>query len=205
LSTSAKAASRLFFVSSTWLVANLDRVKVFDASWHMPAANKNAYNEYIQERIPGARFFDIDRIADTTTTLPHMLPSPHKFAQIMGEELGISDKDKIVVYDSRGMFSAPRAWYTCRLFGASDVHILDGGLPLWKYQKLPIESGPTSPFPATTFNAQFLSAGVVALPELLAHVRSKKKSQSSRPLIVDTRSNPRFFLANNPNPELGSD
>ena len=83
---------------------------IIDASWHMPAENRNAHEEYLSEHIPGAIFFDIDEIADTKSGLPHMLPPPEKFSSRM-RSMGIGDGSRIVVYDSTGLFSA------CLVFG----------------------------------------------------------------------------------------
>ena len=87
--------------------------------------------EYLAGHIPGAVFFDINAIADTSTDLPHMLPGPDQFGDAVGA-LGIADTDTIVVYDGIGLYSAPRVWWTFRIFGAKNVFILDGGLPAWK-------------------------------------------------------------------------
>ena len=75
-------------------------------------------------------FFDIDDIADTKADLPHMLPSPEKFASRV-RKLGLGDGNRIVVYDGQGMMSAARVWWMFRVFGHEDVAILDGGLPKW--------------------------------------------------------------------------
>ncbi|MGO8737842.1 3-mercaptopyruvate sulfurtransferase [Rhodoblastus sp.] len=124
--------SETHFVSTDWLSARLGApgIAIVDASWHMPDANRNAAEEFRARRIPGAVFFDIDAIADTSTGLPHMLPDPVAFSSAM-RKLGIGDGFSIVVYDSLGLFSAPRVWWTFRAFGKRDVFILDGGLPKW--------------------------------------------------------------------------
>src|SRR5690606_12723961 len=96
------------FVSTAWLAAHIGDpdIAVVDASWHLPNASRNAQAEYLAGHIPGAVFFDIDGIADTTTELPHMLPAPADFARAVGA-LGISEDLTIVVYDEIGLFSAP--------------------------------------------------------------------------------------------------
>ena len=103
--------------------------------------------------IPGAVFFDIDAIADHSTDLPHMLPDADAFAAAAGA-LGLSESDTIVVYDGMGLFSAPRVWWTLKVFGAKDVRVLDGGFPAWKRAGFPIEAGEAKPKPAH-FNPQF--------------------------------------------------
>ena len=135
-----------FLVPPEWLKERLGAPgpKVVDASWFLPAQNRNARTEFLAGHIPGAVHFDIDAIADRTTDLPHMLPDEATFAAAVGK-LGLSDSDVIVVYDSVGLFSAPRVWWTLRAFGARDVKVLDGGLPAWKAAGFPLESGEAKP------------------------------------------------------------
>lgn len=129
-------------VSTEWLAAHLTApdVVVADASWHMPAAGRNALTEYLDAHIPGAVFFDIDAVSDPDTDLPHMLPSPHAFSSAM-RKLGIGDGMRVVVYDATGLYSAPRAWWMLRVMGARDVAVLDGGLPKWRAEGRPVEMG----------------------------------------------------------------
>src|SRR4030081_1182649 len=113
---------------------------VVDASPYLPALKRDAPAEYLAGHIPGAVRFDIDAIADHSNPLPHMLPSAEQFAREAGA-LGIADTDTIVVYDGIGLGGAPRVWWTFRIFGASNVFILDGGLPKWKAEGRPLETG----------------------------------------------------------------
>lgn len=103
---SSTAVARLpgTLVSSEWLKQNLVGVKVVDGSWHMPAEKRNPHKDFLSQRIPTARFFDVDAISDRSTDLPHMLPSNEEFADAVGRGLGISDTDSIVVYDTKGVF-----------------------------------------------------------------------------------------------------
>ena len=96
-------------VSTEWLARRLDApdIVVLDASWHLPPARRDPRAEYLAEHIPGAMFFDIDEIADTSSDLPHMLPSPEKFASRM-RKMGIGDGKQVIVYDSVGLYSAAR-------------------------------------------------------------------------------------------------
>lgn len=130
-------------VSTDWLAAHLadPDLRVIEASWHMPATGRNARAEYDLGHIPGARFFDIDEISDHRSALPHMAPPVEKFISRM-RAMGIGDGHQVVVYDSTGMFSAPRVWWTFKLMGKLDVAVLDGGFPKWKAEGHPIEDMP---------------------------------------------------------------
>ena len=89
-------------------------------------------------------FFDINGIADLTTDLPHMLPTPEAFAQAVGA-LGLSRDEPVVVYDAHGVYSAPRVWWTLRAMGFPEVYVLDGGLPMWRAEGRPVEMAPAAP------------------------------------------------------------
>ncbi len=119
-------------VSADWLAQRLSApdIRILDASWYMPAANRNCAAEYAAAHIAGAQFFDIDAMSDTTSPLPHMLPSPVMFASRM-KKMGIGDGHRIVIYDTSGIFGAARAWWMFRVMGHRDVVVLDGGLPAW--------------------------------------------------------------------------
>ncbi len=133
-------------VSTDWLAKHLDApdVRVVDGSWHMPAANRNPRTEYEEQHIPGAVFFDIDEIADTESRLPHMLPSPEKFASRV-RKLGLGDGNRIVVYDTNGFAAAARVWWMFRVFGHEDVAVLDGGLAKWLGEGRPVTADTTIP------------------------------------------------------------
>ncbi|CAA0818523.1 Thiosulfate/3-mercaptopyruvate sulfurtransferase 1- mitochondrial [Striga hermonthica] len=132
-------------VSVDWLHANLREpdVKVLDASWYMPDEKRNPLQEYQVAHIPGTLFFDVDGIADRTTNLPHMLPSEEAFAAAVSA-LGIDNKDGLVVYDGKGIFSAARVWWMFRVFGHDRIWVLDGGLPRWRASGYDVESSASS-------------------------------------------------------------
>jgi thiosulfate/3-mercaptopyruvate sulfurtransferase len=127
-------------VSTDWLAAHLrdPDLRILDASWYLPDAGRNARAEYAAGHIPGARFFDIDEIADQRSPLPHMAPPPEKFISRL-RAMGIGDGHQVVVYDGAGILSAPRVWWTFRLMGKTDVAVLDGGLPKWRAEGRGIE------------------------------------------------------------------
>jgi thiosulfate/3-mercaptopyruvate sulfurtransferase len=182
----APSPTSRWLVSTEWLGEHLrDRnVAVVDATWALPTSQRDARTEYRDGHIPGAVFFDIDAIADDSTDLPHMLPGPTQFGAAVGA-LGIGDGDTVVVYDSAGLYSAPRVWWTFRIFGAKKVYILDGGLPQWKAEGRALEQGDVNR-PPRTFNAE-MNVGAVAM---LADVRMALVDDSAQ--IVDARSAERF-------------
>ncbi|XP_010476757.1 PREDICTED: thiosulfate/3-mercaptopyruvate sulfurtransferase 2 isoform X1 [Camelina sativa] len=132
-------------VSVDWLHANLRGadIKVLDASWYMPHEQRNPVQEYQVAHIPGALFFDLDGISDRKTNLPHMLPSEEAFSAGCSA-LGIENKDGVVVYDGKGLFSAARVWWMFRVFGHEKVWVLDGGLPKWRASGYDVESSASS-------------------------------------------------------------
>lgn len=130
-------------VSTDWLEKHLKDpdLRVFDASWYLPAMNRDAKAEYDAAHIPGARFFDIDEISDQRSELPHMAPPPEKFISRM-RAMGVGDGHQVVVYDGAGLFSAARVWWLFRLMGKTDIAVLDGGLPKWVSEGRPVEDMP---------------------------------------------------------------
>ncbi len=127
-------------VSTQWLSDHLKDpdLRVLDASWYLPTVARDAKAEYTAAHIPGARFFDIDAIADHRSSLPHMAPPPEKFISRM-RAMGVGDGHQVVVYDGAGLLSAARVWWTFRLMGKTDVAVLDGGLPKWRAEGREIE------------------------------------------------------------------
>ena len=130
-------------VSTDWLARHLrdPDLRVLDASWYLPAQNRDAKAEYTAAHIPGARFFDIDEISDQRSDLPHMAPPSEKFISRM-RAMGVGDGHQVVVYDGAGLFSAARVWWTFRLMGKMDVAVLDGGFPKWQAEGREIEDMP---------------------------------------------------------------
>lgn len=182
-------------VSTDWLAARLQgNVRVLDASWYMPAQQRDAKAEFAAGHIPSAAFFDIDAIADTSSSLPHMLPTPEAFADAVGK-LGIGNDDTVVIYDGAGVFSAPRAWWTFRVFGHDNVAVLDGGLPKWRREGRPTESGPMKRR-TVPFTASFRPELVRDFAAVSANIESKAAQ------VLDARSEGRFH-GTEPEPRPG--
>ena len=184
-------------VSADWLKTNLHQVVVFDASSHLPTAGRNPREEFLAAHIPGAQRFEIDRIADPDSQLPHMAPSPDDFAIHM-RALGLTNDDHVVMYDDSDVKSAARGWWMMRLFGHATVSILDGGLAAWKSAGGTLESGPPDDRQAGNFTARpAAGVGVVDMAALLAGIESGTAGQ-----ILDARAAARFAGAA-PEPRKG--
>ncbi|MDA0369278.1 MAG: 3-mercaptopyruvate sulfurtransferase [Proteobacteria bacterium] len=171
-------------VETDWLSDNLANVKVLDGSWYLPAQNRDPVAEYAAGHIPGAQFFDIDAIADPDTDLPHMLPTAEDFAKAVGA-MGISNKDRVVVYDGIGLQSAARVWWEFRAFGHANVALLNGGLPKWQAEDRPLETTTPVPKPAT-FAAKRDATILRTADQLLANVESRAEQ------VLDVRPKGRF-------------
>lgn len=173
-------------VSTGWLAERLGDpdLKVVDGTYHMPMFKRDARAEYEERHIPGAVFFDIDRVADTGNPLPHMLPSPERFAEAAGG-LGLGDGTRLVVYDTHGLMSAARVWWMFRVFGHRQVAVLDGGLPKWLAEGRPTESGVPSPTPRP-FTARRDDALVRDAAQILSGIGSGREQ------VVDARASGRF-------------
>jgi thiosulfate/3-mercaptopyruvate sulfurtransferase len=183
-------------VTTDWLAANLGRrtVRVVDGSWHMPQLQRDARAEFARAHIPGAVFFDIDAIADTASPLPHMLPGARKFAECVGA-LGIGDRDLVVAYDTRGVVSAARVWWTFRAFGHARVAVLDGGLPTWQAEGRPVATGGPTPM-ERRFTARLHRSLVRDFAQMRANLKHRREQ------VLDARSRGRF-VGTEPEPRAG--
>ena len=158
--------------------------KLVDASWHMPAQQRDARQEYLDGHIARAVFFDLDECV-TESPLPHMLPSPAQFAAY-ARALGLSNDDEIVVYDTQGIFSAARVWWMFKQFGAKQVSVLDGGLPAWQAANLPLNQGVVNTLPGS-FEATDSTPLVATAADVLSALQDSTTS-----VVLDARSLERF-------------
>ena len=174
-------------VSAEWLEAHLGSpdIAIIDASWHLPTAGRDAKKEFLEGHIPGAQFFDIDELSDTSSSLPHMLPSPEKFSSRM-RKMGIGDGKRVIAYDSVGLFSAARAWWMFMVFGHEDVAILDGGLKKWNAEGRPLEDGSPLKAQERHFTARFQGSMVKDMKDVGAALKSGFAQ------VADARSGTRF-------------
>lgn len=184
-------------VSTDWLAAHRDGhdVRVVDGSFTLPGAKPTAAEAYAERHIPGAVFFDIDAISDRSSSLPHMLPSEAEFARIAGG-LGLGDRHHIVVYDMAGFNSAPRVWWTLKVFGHEKVSLLDGGLPKWLAEQRPVTAAVPRPQPAS-FTARLDRSRVRDKAQLMTNLSAKREQ------VIDARAASRFAgTAPEPRPGL---
>lgn len=184
-------------VSPLWLETELHnpKLRVLDASWHMPAAKRDPRAECVAKRIPGAQFFDIDGISDPDSPLPHMLPTPDSFKASV-EALGVGSDSIIVVYDVTGLSSAARAWWMFRVFGHEQVFVLDGGLPGWLSIGGPVEEGSVqAPVPGH-FTPHYRAHLVRSVEEMRANLESGAEQ------VLDARAAGRF-TGTTPEPRPG--
>lgn len=183
-------------ISSEWLAAHLGdpKVRVIDATYHLPTAKRDPRAEYNAEHIPGAAFFDVDGISDPNNDLPHMIPKPADFAAA-ASALGIGNDHHVVCYDSHGLMSAARAWWMFRLYGHDRVSVLDGGLAKWKREGRPVDGKPIAPT-KTDFVARFRPELVRLKEEVKTNIASKAAQ------VLDARSAGRF-RGTDPEPRAG--
>ena len=188
-----------FIVTAAWLRdhSGQNNIKILDASSHLPTTGRDAQAEFIAQRIAGAGRFDINLIADTSSPLPHTLPSSDVFAAHM-QALGLNDEDHIIVYCDSAHLSAARAWWMLRLFGHSKVSVLNGGLKSWITIGGATDSGAETPVAAGKFTIRSaVGANAINLASLQALVTDGIAGQ-----IADARSAGRF-AGTEPEPRAG--
>ncbi|MBU6418293.1 MAG: 3-mercaptopyruvate sulfurtransferase [Proteobacteria bacterium] len=170
-------------------------VVLLDATYFLPNENQNAEANFAAAHIPGARFFDIDKVADQTSGLPHMLPSREDFAAAVSA-MGIGNETLVIAYDQRGIFSAPRVWWMFRVFGHDKVQVLDGGLPGWIAAGGTTEAGGPGLAAPVAFTPRFRQEMVRAIGDMRANLQSHEAQ------MLDARAAARFY-AQVPEPRAG--
>jgi len=181
-----------------WLAARLDDpdLVLLDATYRLPNEGRDAAADFGAAHIPGARFFDIDRFADPAeTSLPHMVPTP-AVARDLLQALGINRNSLVVIYDQKGIFSAPRGWFLLKLFGHDRVCVLDGGLPAWIAAEYPVEAGTPGPGARGDFEPRYRARLLRGFGDLLDNIGAGSE------LVLDARPAARFH-AQAPEPRPG--
>jgi len=179
-----------------------NNVVFVDGSWHMPNTNRNARAEYeAGPRIAGAKYFDVDDVANKDLPLPHMMPSATIFGKAM-DALGITNSDRVIVYGGKGCFATPRTWYTFKAFGHDQVHLMNGGLEDWISVGGAVDTDVVTSmrvadldgFDDTIYQAKS-PTNIVDLEEMrrvCSSYAGNDDNEESSPLIVDARSAGRF-------------
>ncbi|MHC1548843.1 3-mercaptopyruvate sulfurtransferase [Phyllobacterium sp. K27] len=185
-----------FIVSPDWLQERLGQpgLSIVDGSWYLPFQNRDPKAEYEAGHIPGAVFFDHDKMADPDSDLPHTFPKPETFATTIGS-MGITNDDIIVVYDGPGVFTSPRVWWMFRTMGAKKVFVLDGGFDNWKNAGRPVTDEETKVAPSA-FMADFDASKVTSFNDMVAIVQEEARQ------IADARAAGRFTGVD-PEPRAG--
>ena len=193
------ATAMEMLVSTDWLAAELGKpdLVVLDCTTFLPNETGNAPDAWRAARIPGAGLFDINAIADPDTDLPHMVPTPARFAKLVGA-LGVSNASRVVFYDQHGLRASARGWWMMRLFGHENAAVLDGGLPKWRREGRPVESGEApAPTPAT-FVPDLIARRLAGIGDIKRIVRQG----GGEALILDARARGRFD-GTAPEPRVG--
>ncbi|MDR3536431.1 MAG: sulfurtransferase [Acetobacteraceae bacterium] len=174
-------------VTTDWLAGELGKpdLLVFDATKYLPNEPKDGRTEFRAMHIPGARFFDIDEVADPDTDLPHMVPAPGRFARLMAA-LGVANASRVVFYDQKGLASAARGWWLMGLFGHDQAAVLDGGLPKWLREGRKTEAGDPPPPPSATFRPDYRATRLRGVGDVLANIGFQAE------LVLDARAAGRF-------------
>ena len=174
-------------VSTDWLEKNLDKVRIFDASWHLPSSNRNALDEFKSAHINNSNFFDIDKNSNHESNLPHMLPKKDDWEKIMSE-LGVKNSDHIVVYDNSDVISSCRVWYTFLYFNHDPnlVSVLDGSFKKWLKEKKATTKD-IKKFKKSSYLVQENTALVLNKDQIIANIKNKTFE------LIDARSKERFL------------
>ncbi len=190
-------AELVSLVETDWLLENLGspEIMILDATWHMPNLGRNALQEYMDNHITGAQFFDIDAVADTKSDLPHMLPSAETF-NIAMDKMAITNDTHIIVYDSYGFLSCARLWWTFNIMGHKKVSILNGGLKKWMFEKKPTTSEATMITSGQGYSSGFSANMVKSIEQIHQHINNNDMQ------ILDARSAGRF-AGKDPEPRPG--
>lgn len=183
-------------VSTDWLQQHLEApdVRVIDATWFLPGAERDARAEYESCHIPRAVFFDLDAVCEPKGLHPHMVPSAARFSSRV-RQLGLGDGVRIVVYDNNRFFASARVWWMFRFMGGGDVMVLDGGLAKWRAEERPVTETPSRPMPRH-FTVRQNNLVYRELDQMRANLTNRREQ------VVDARSSARFH-AQEPEPRPG--
>jgi thiosulfate/3-mercaptopyruvate sulfurtransferase len=175
-------------VSTDWLAGELGKpdLVVFDATKYLPNENRDGRALFLSGHIPGARYFDIDEIADTDTDLPHMVPTAGRFGKLLGA-LGVGKDSRVVFYDQKGLSSAARGWWMMGLFGHDNAAVLDGGLPKWLHEGRAVSAGAPISVQSREFRPDFRPTRLRGIGDMLANVARRNRGPACAAAISPAR------------------
>ena len=180
------------------IIDNSD-VSIIDGSFYLPQANRDVRKDFQEAHIPGSIFFDINEVADVSTSLPHMLPDPEIFAEKVGK-LGISNQDHVVCYDTNnGAMAAMRVFWTFKVFGHEKLSVLEGGLNSWRQQGYEVSNKQTPIAPTNYISRTANQALVRSIEQVIENLGTNAEQ------FVDVRSSGKFLATEpEPRPDLRS-
>ena len=187
-------------ITCDWLNENLNQkdLCIIDCTWHLPGTNRDGKSEFLNERIPGSIFFDLDEFSDQSSKYPHTLADKEWFSK-KASELGIQNSDHIICYDTLGIFTSPRVSWMFSQYGHEKVSILDGGFKNWKIKKFKIEKGKPQNKGQSNYIAKNNPKNIKFFEDI------KNNIVNSTFKLIDARPSGRFNATDpEPRPELQS-
>ncbi|KAF8624890.1 hypothetical protein AX15_005758 [Amanita polypyramis BW_CC] len=205
MSTTTTAAAPLVVSAreAHLLTQNNRSVRLLDATWFMPNSPRNAYEEFLSRRLPRAQFLDLDEVANPHELgLKHMMPSGRTFADAC-EKFDIEPSSHVLLYDSHGVFSSPRALFMFRSFGHVKSSIINGGLPSWRSEGLEVEEGTPSQVEKATYPTPVLNTNAIrSYEQVVANSVLDPATDPVAELVLDARPRGRY-LGTDPEPRPG--
>ena len=174
-------------VETEWLLKNLNKVRIFDATWHLPGSGKNAQGEFNETHIPGAKFFDIDKNSDLNSKLPHMMPKANQWKNIISN-YGVKNDDHVIIYDNSELYSSCRVWFSFIYFGHNPnlISVLNGGFKKWLKENKVVTSK-TENFNKSDYLVEEKENLIIKKKDVDSNINTKKF------FMLDARSRERFL------------
>tara|TARA_Y100000741_G_scaffold309390_1_gene252805 strand:+ start:480 stop:1316 length:837 start_codon:yes stop_codon:yes gene_type:complete len=173
-------------VTTNWLQKNINKknLVIFDCSWYMKDQKRNPLEEYKKEHIIGSHFFNIERISNNNSSLPHMIPNIKFFKNNM-KNFDIQKNSIIVNYGREDLLGPSRVWWMFKYFGFNNVKVLNSNLINWKKEKKLITNN-KSKLKKSNFKFKINRTLLSKANNILENLDDKKQ------LIIDARNPDRF-------------
>jgi thiosulfate/3-mercaptopyruvate sulfurtransferase len=183
-------------VSVEWLEEHLDGRNIIVLFTSMADIASGTPEPLPVGLIPGSIFFDFENFCNKKSPYPHTMPSEEDF-QREARKLGINANSHLIVYDSKGLYCAPRVWWMFKAMGHNNIQVLDGGLPAWLNKDFATDKHFLQPKDVGNFQALSKRRSFVSAGAIVKHLSQIK--------LVDARSEGRFNgTAPEPRPGLRS-